>query len=74
MVVTLFSFSSIFCCPRVCLCSAVSFACVNPSVCACSQTLKVQLTSAETCEMQKSFFIVLEDPTWQQGDTSGRWT
>lgn len=41
-------------------------------MCVCSQTLKVLITNVETCEMQKSFFIVLEDPTWQQGDTSGR--
>lgn len=50
----------------------VSSARVNASTCASSQTLKVHITNMEMCETQKSFFIVLEEPTWQQGDTSGK--
>nr|BAL41681.1 Na+/Ca2+ exchanger [Takifugu obscurus] len=36
-----------------------------------SQTLKVQILNVEQCEIRKSFFIVLEDPAWQQEGISG---
>ncbi|CAF95011.1 unnamed protein product, partial [Tetraodon nigroviridis] len=35
------------------------------------QTLKVQISRVEPREEQRSFFIVLEEPRWQQEDASG---